>query len=73
MMRSIARLFRQGRSTAIIVPRPIMHALQWQNGVEVHLDVIGGKLIVQELEQALLERAKDRLPSPAAGAPAVVL
>lgn len=71
MMRSIARLFRQGRSTAIIVPRPILHALQWQNGVEVTLEVIGGKLIVQELEAALLERAAQRLPAAAPNAPAV--
>lgn len=69
MMRSIARLFRQGRSTALIVPRPILYALHWQNGVEVDLKVIDGKLIVQELESALLERAHQRMAAAAPVAP----
>jgi antitoxin component of MazEF toxin-antitoxin module len=57
-MRSIARLFRQGRSTALVVPRPILYQLSWQNGVEVELQVIDGKLLLCEVERAILERAQ---------------
>jgi antitoxin component of MazEF toxin-antitoxin module len=59
--RSIGKVVANGNSKQITIPRPMLHALGWQLGTQVLLEVREGCLVVAEVERAFVERALTRI------------
>lgn len=60
MNRTIVRLFRQGNTQAIAIPRPFRHALKLALGDQLFMELVNGRLVITPIELAIEEQIEER-------------